>query len=255
MRRTHLLKSDFIRLTHRWQFYAAFLAGLVLILHPLTDYWPYRAGYSAMQLLSGPLAASDFTPFAAIFCVLPFGESFCEDLNSGYISSITQRTGVKQYAWKRCLSTAISGGMVAAAIMLATILICVAGTGQPDTEETVSFMSNGPWARMGIILVANGAVLYALRAFTAFLFGMLWALVGLLVSVIIPNRYVTLVAPFALYQILWLLLGETAINPVYMFRGDSNLIPSFWFLLVYQLCCILLCGGLSYAGMKRRLTL
>lgn len=250
-----MIQSDCSRVFRNWRIYAALLAGLALMLHPLLSLWPYRENYSAMLLLSAPLATSDFTPFAAIFCVLPFAESFCEDLNSGYISSITTRIGVKKYAKKRCISVALSGGIVSAAIMLVTILICVIGAGQPDTEETVSFMSNTPWAKMGIILTAHGAVLYTLRVFTAFLFGMLWALVGLAVSVVIPNRYVTLIMPFVIYQVLWFLLEETAFNPVYMFRGDSNFIPSFSFVVIYQLICIALCAVISYSGMKRRIKL
>lgn len=250
-----MIRSDCSRIFRNGRIYAALLAGLALMLHPLISLWPYRENYSAMQLLSAPLATSDFAPFAALFCVLPFAESFCEDLNSGYISAITTRIGAKKYAKTRCLSVALSGGVVAATIVLITIGLCVIGAGQPDTEETVAFMGNTPWAKMGILLTADGAVLYALRVFTAFLFGMLWALVGLAVSVFIPNRYVTLIAPFVIYQVLWFLLEETAFNPVYLFRGDSNFIPSFLFVVIYQSACIALCAVLSCIGMKRRIKL
>jgi hypothetical protein len=84
---------------------------------------------------------------------------------------------------------------------------------------------------------------------------MLWALIGLCVSILIANRYVTLIAPFVLYQALWFLLNETAINPVYLFRGDSNFIPSFAFLVIYQLTCIFLCAVFSIYGIKRRIRL
>lgn len=255
MKRNNMLQSDMVRIFHNWRIYVAICAGLLLILHPLVKIWEYRNGFSPMQLLSAPLGSSDFTPFAAIFCVLPFAESFCEDQNSGYIYCIVERIGLKKYARKRCMSVALSGGIVTAVIMAVTILLCVIGAGQPETEETVSFMNNTIWAKMDIILLAHGMLLYLLRVFIAFLFGMLWALIGLCISVLIANRYVTLIAPFVLYQAMWFLLNETAINPVYLFRGDSNFIPSFAFLVIYQLTCIFLCAVFSIYGIKRRIRL
>lgn len=205
-----------------------------------------------MQFLVNVMAGSDFTPFAAIFCVLPFSESFCEDLNSGFYIEIINRIGTRRYAFNRCISVAVSGGLTTALTILIAILACVVGGTLPDTENTVMPLMNSVWAKMGIVLTANGALMYALKVFTAFLFGMLWALVGLTISVLIPNRYVTLVAPFVIYQGLWYLLDERAINPVYMLRGDSDFIPSFAFLVIYQLICIMVCALISANGIIRR---
>ena len=248
-----MIRSDILRCLHSWKIYVSFACGLALMLHPLLRAWPFRDGFSPMSMLSIPLATSDFTPFASMFCVLPFAESFCEDLNSGFAFEITQRIGAKQYARKRVLSTALSGGIVTALIMLVTIIVCCVGAGQPDTTDTVAFMNNSIWGKLGILTTAHGSILYALRVFVAFLFGMLWALVGMCVSVLIPNRYVTLIAPFVLYQMLWFLLDETAVNPVYMFRGDSNYIPSFVFLVCWQVAWLAFCALFSYIGMTRRI--
>ena len=222
------------------------------MLWPVLEVLKYRIGYSPMQLLVEAVAGSDFTPFAAIFCVLPFADSFCDDLNSGYLNAIIGRIGSRCYAFKRCASVAISGGLVTSFIMLLTILVCVLSGMIPDTEETIMPLMNSIWGRMGIVLTANGAVMYTLRILTAFLFGELWALVGLTVSVCLPNRYVTLIAPFVIYQGLWYFLEEKAINPVYMFRGDSNFIPSLGFLIGYQLLCIAVCTAISAIGITRR---
>jgi hypothetical protein len=78
-----------------------------------------------------------------------------------------------------------------------------------------------------------------LRILFGFLFGCVWSLIGLLTSSILTNKYVTYIAPFVLYQLLWFVLSETMWNPVYMLRGDSNFIPSIPFVLVYQTVIIL----------------
>lgn len=251
-KKNYMFRCDLARIFRSWRIYIAAFAGLLLMTRPVILELKYRAGYSPMQLLVNAVAGSDFTPFAVIFCVLPFAESFCEDLNSGYLNAVICRIGIRRYALKRCASVAVSGGIVASFIMLFTILLCVAAGALPDTEETIMPFMNSVWARMGIVLTANGAVMYILRVFTAFVFGAVWALVGLAVSVCMPNRYITLLAPFIIYQGLWYLLSEKAVNPVYLFRGDSNYIPSFGFLLGYQLFWIGVCAAISAIGMARR---
>lgn len=55
-----------------------------------------------------------------------------------------------------------------------------------------------------------------------FLFGCVWALVGLVFAVWIPNRYVALIAPFVLYESMWLgLSGIPLLNPIRLLRGDD----------------------------------
>lgn len=249
---TSVLREDIRRIMTSKRFYLTLIAGLTLILRPLFDISRYWSKYSPMELLSIPLGLSDFTPFAVVFCVLPFAESFCEDLNSGYHSHIILRKGSRRYAAQRCISVALSGGMVMSSIMAITIVFCLCAAKQSVMIEDLSFMNNTMWARTGILQIWNGNLLYLIRVFVAFIFGCVWALVGLTISIFIPNRYVTLIAPFVLYQFLWFLLGELPINPVYMFRGDSNFIPSFGFLLVYQSIVILICFATSYYGIRKR---
>lgn len=247
-----LLRGDLFRLLRSPKFYIAFATGLLLLLHPLfSSVWRQWSYYTPIELLSFPLAASDFSPFAVIFCVLPFADSFCEDFNSQYVSNIVIRVGARKYARHRCLFSALTGGCVMGCLMLITVVLCSVAAGKPDTIETVSFMQNSIWWKMEVLLPYNGIIMYVLKIVLAVLFGMLWALVGLTISTFIPNPYVTLIAPFVLYQILWFSLSETPINPVYLLRGDSNFIPSFGFAIFRQLVCIALCSFITYCGICR----
>lgn len=252
MRGMMILKADISRIFTSPKFYISLCLGLVIFLRPLLPAVIHPTQGTLMQFLSGPLAISDFTPFAALFCVLPFADSFCEDYLSGFVNFAVLRTGKKKFAVQRCLSVALSGGILMAANMLAAIILCAILANQPETAETAAFLNRTIWAKMDLILRYHGFFHYALRIFLAFLFGCLWALVGLVTSVLITNRYVTYVAPFALYQVLWFLLAETAFNPVYMLRGDSNFLPSLWFVLIHQLLLIMVCFMISYWGIRKK---
>ena len=242
---------SFLRSSRIW---AALVMGTLLIIRPIFEVWRYWAGNlnSPMELLSLPLAISDFTPFAPIFCALPYATSFCDDYTSGYMRYITARSGVKTYCKGRTLSVALSGMIVMACIFTITIIVCVLTAQLPDTIQTVSFMEHTIWARMNWLLPYNGLLAYAGRVLLASLFGAVWAVVALGISTWIPNRHVALIAPFVLYQLLWLLLMNSYLNPLFMLRADDRRIPSIWFVVIYQMVWLIIWGTISYQGMMRR---
>jgi len=211
-----------------------------------------RTEATFFQLLSIPFATSGFTPFAAAFCPLPFSDSFCEDYNSAYSRHIVIRIGSRRYARGRTLCVMLTGGLMMAAVVLITCLICAGLADQPESEETVAFMARSVWGRMDLLLLMHGRVVVGLKVMLAFLFGSLWALVGLAVSVIWTNRYITVIAPFAFYQALWLRLEGKGWNPVYLLRGDSDYIPSLGYIFLVQGTCILLCFLFCCLGIRMK---
>lgn len=247
-----MIKSDFRRLFQRPQIYVSFFMGVIILMRPLFNVFTQKADGSFFQFLSVPFGMSDFSPFAAIFCVLPFADSFCDDYNSGFVIAICARISAKKFSLRRSLTVALSGGITMVATILIPIIACALLANQPDTEETVRFMNKSIWARTDLILRFHGLVLLALKVLLAFLFGCLWALVGLAISTFLTNRYVTYIAPFVIYQGLWFLLSETAFNPVYFLRGDSDFIPSLWFMLCWQGFLIAVFFTLSVLGIKRK---
>lgn len=250
-KKVSLYRSDMRRLFASWRFYVSLAVGLLFLMRPFFEAYQLWGRMSPIQLLSLPFGASDFTPFAAIFCVLPFADSFCEDADSGFANGIALRVGGRRYAIQRCITVAASGAAAMGAIVLAAILSCVFAAGLPETAESADFMRNTIWARMNVILAFNGALFYAGRLLLAVLFGALWALVGLAISTVLTNRYVTLVAPFVLYQVLWYLLSESPVNPAYLLRGDDQRIP-FAFVVIYQSALIGLCAFTAFRGIRRK---
>ena len=84
-----------------------------------------------------------------------------------------------------------------------------------------------------------------------FLFGSVWALVGLLFAVWIPNRYVALIAPFVLYESMWIGLdGIVWLNPIRLLRGDD--VGSYPLAAGVECVYIIIVSAVIMAGLVRR---
>jgi len=246
-----LIQNDLRRAFSGWRFYIAVAAALCMLLRPLSELFPGGGEYTFIYLQELPFGFSDYTPFAAIFCVLPFADSFCEDHNSGYIHAITLRVGPKRYARQRFFSNALIGGITESVIVAVTLLVCLFLANTPETYETAAFLQDTPWGQLDLLVRFHGLLFLALRVVLAFLFGALWASVGLCLSAFTPNRYVTLIVPFVLYQMLWRLVRTPILNPVEALSGNS--VPSLPLLILYQLTLILLCGYITVKRLTRRI--
>jgi len=183
-----------------------------------------RSGY---YILFNIFGASGFGPFAALFPVLAYASNFCEEYRSGYYRMIFARMGPYRFGRIRIITVALSGGvMVAFPIFLACSLAFVFGMpGVPQGSDEgmlegmvmLEYLTEyGDWS-----VVAGKTVL-------GFLFGCVWALVGLAFAVWIPNRYVSLLAPFVLYESMWLVFNEIPLlNPFSLLLGDNRTLNSY----------------------------
>ena len=80
----------------------------------------------------------------------------------------------------------------------------------------------------------------------------MWALAGLGFSVWFSNRYVSLIAPFILYEVMWILLYKIPVlNPIYMVRGDD--LGSYFLSGVMEIMYILISLVFIWTGLKRRI--
>ncbi|MDE6202802.1 MAG: hypothetical protein K2G19_04930, partial [Lachnospiraceae bacterium] len=195
-------------------------------------------------------AASGFTPFAAIFPVLAYSSVFCEEYSSGYFVMIISRMSLVKFGIIRIITVALSGGvMLAIPFFIAmSIVYCCGIPGIPAGSDQglmagkalISYIENyGEW------------YIFFWKIVLGFLFGCTWALAGLAFAVWMPNKYVALLAPFVLYEAMWLALGEVPVlNPIYLMRGDDlNNYPLSGFM---ECVYILLAASLVLQGLKRR---
>lgn len=246
-----LIKNDLKRVFISFRFYISVSLALCILLRPLFDVLQSGGEYTFAYLQEFPFGFSDFTPFAVIFCVIPFADSFCDDYNSGYIHAITMRISPRNYAKKRFVSNALIGGFTEGVIVAITLLICLFSANTPETYESASFMQDTPWGQLNILVRFHGLLFFLMRVLLAILFGALWASVGLCISTFVPNRYITLVAPFVLYQMLWRLIRNPILNPIEALSGNS--VPSLAVLMFYQLTVIIILEIITEKQILRRI--
>ena len=105
--------------------------------------------------------------------------------------------------------------------------------------------------------VWNGFFLVLFLLLLAFLFGASWSVIGLCVSALIPNRYITLAAPFALFfgahLILYRLDKPLLFSPANVLMPATDFIPFPAFPLLYQLGMLALASALCWKLLERRL--
>ena len=192
------------------------------------------------------LAASGFTVFLPVFPVLGYASNFCGEYESGYYRLILSRMKPQKYAQVRIISVALSGGAIVA---IPYLLLCLAAVHSGVPEITSNTLRVDPDLEMVVIAKAYGVgVMVAVKVLLGFLFGAAWALIGLAFAVWMPNKYVSLIAPFVLYQSMWIFL-PSILNPAQLIRGDH-----VGHLLSVMIECVWLFAAavVSMAGFRRR---
>lgn len=248
------MKNFFLQDLKRSIINPGFWAGMVFALATLLPAavldTPLNGSRSYLFGFGNIFHASGFSPFAAIFPVLAYAAVYCEEYNSGYLRMILHRTGYAGFMKVRAVTVACSGGMM---IMLPITAVCLmvyigGAPGIPaDSDEGLlagtkimeALIKYGDW-----YVVAGKVVL-------GFLFGALWALVGFAFAVWIPNRYVSLLAPFILYDTLWLFIGNRPFNPVYLLSGDDVGQGYYPLAVLIDLLYIGITIPVIYAGIKQ----
>lgn len=202
-------------------FFVGMAAIGVLLFAALVSGAPLDRSRSSYYILFNVFGASGFGPFAAVFPVLAYSTNFCEEYQSGYYRMIFSRMTPIHFGRIRMITVALSGGVMLAVpialVCIAAFLFGIPGVPQGSDEGMLQGMvmltyikKYGDW-----YIVVGKTVL-------GFLFGCVWALVGLAFAVWIPNRYVALIAPFVLYESMWLGLSEIPLlNPIRLLRGDD----------------------------------
>ena len=236
------MKGFFLQDLKRSFLSKGFLAGLFVVTWILVSaafHAPLNRSRSSYFIMMEVFAASGFTPFAAIFPGLAYASAFCEEYSSGYIKMIYSRMLLRKFALTRIVTVALSGGTMLAVpfIIVLSIAYCFSIPGIP-TGSDEGLMAGT--ALMFYIESYGEWYIFLWKVILGFLFGCIWALAGLAFAVWLPNKYVALIAPFVLYEAMWLALGKISVlNPVYLMRGDdlnnyplSGLMECIYILLV-----------------------
>ena len=205
---------------------------------------------SSYYILFNVFGASGFGPFAAVFPVLAYATRFCEEYQSGYYRMIFSRMSPVRFGRIRICSVALSGGvMLAVPIASACIMAYILGVpGVPQGSD--EGMLDGTIMLTYIVKYGDWYIAFG-KTVLGFLFGCVWALMGFLFAVWIPNRYVALIAPFVLYESMWIGLdGIVWLNPIRLLRGDD--VGSYPLAAGVECVYIIVVSAVIMAGLVRR---
>ncbi len=219
------MKGFFVQDLKRSFLNPGFFVGLMLVtavlLNAVVTLSPLDGSRSSYYILFNAFGASGFGPFAPIFPVLAYAADFCGEYQSGYYRMIFSRMGPVRFERIRICTVALSGGVMFA-VPIAIVCLMAYTMGVPGVPE-------GPDEGMlsGMILLTyitkyGDWYIGVGKTILGFLFGAIWALAGLAFAVWIPNRYVALIAPFVLYESMWIGLDKVPLlNPIRLYRGES----------------------------------
>lgn len=231
-------------------FFAGIVFVLAILLPPAVFDTPLSGSRSYLHGFGNVFHASGFSPFAAVFPVLAYGAVYCEERGSGYLQMILHRSGLKGFMRVRTVTVACSGGMLIALPITAVCLLVYMGgaPGVPTGSDTELLAGS---KLIDAIIKYGDWYVIAGKVVLGFLFGALWALVGFAFAVWIPNRYVALLAPFILYDTLWLFIGFKSYNPVHLLSGDDVGHGSYPLAVFFDLLYIAATVFVIYAGMRQ----
>ena len=234
----------------------AAVLGLVMLLvwyyQDLKSYFAlgFLIKYDYVAFFRYALTGGGFLIFTPILVVLPGVIQFCDDYNSGYSRFIITRVSKKTFLVKRYISTIISGGIACMLplllLLIGTLILCDA---PEDYDTFANYVIYGKFADWW-----NGIAPMAHICLYGFIFGMVWASIGMMFASMIPNRYVALGLPVALFygaNVVLNALNLTKFSPVNMILLDIQ--DSQAFVLIYQLVLLVVSGVIYILVGNRRL--
>ncbi|WP_369902178.1 hypothetical protein [Bacillus manliponensis] len=199
------LQFEFKRAFSSTSFFISLLLGIAIFLaHFFNHVLPWLNG--------------DFTPFnkwigmdtfsfqlqlllliCPIIVALPFSDSYFTDKKSGFLKAIYVRTSKINYIITKLFVNFIIGGLVYVVPFLLSLwaVVLLFPSVKPDPMTGTAILFDG---QMWADIYYSEPYAYILRYLVIiFLYGGLFATIGLAISVFCKNRFVVLVAPFLLY--------------------------------------------------------
>lgn len=226
----------------------ACFALCVIFIHAIRTNVNLDEPVNTYEIIVAAMALSGFTPFAAVFATMGYACRFCDEYHSGYIQMIISRDGWKKYGIIRMITTGVAGGVT---ISIPFFLVCVFAYVYGTHGMIHNMVYVGKRAEY---YLENYGDIYVLgcKVLLGFIFGATWALVGMAFSVWFCNRYVSLIAPFVLYDIMWLMLYNVRIiNPIFLIRGDD--LNSYPLSICMEIVYLMLAVGIMWLGLYRRM--
>ena len=196
-----------------------------------------------VKLVLNALHSEIFKSFLPILTVLPFSQSYVDDLKTKYIYFWLIRTSYKTYLFSRMVVCFVYGGFVSAtgrglALGIATLIFLpIEGIKEAELNALPQLVE------MIILVSINGG---------------LWAVWGMIGSIFMESKYIAFATPFSTYYLLLILCERYCPNAFFLYPSNW-LNPDKWIygtfsVAVFMLELTTICGlfFVIFAGRRLR---
>lgn len=210
-----LFKIEFKRAVLNYRFLLSLIIGVSICYYGLTDYYSYNSSDfppNVVNAYMGWFTAIDqgrrsfFILVAPIICILPFADSYFEDMSSGYLKNILHRTSYEKYIKVKIIVTGIIGGI---ALSLPTIIIFIIAINKypmklhliyPTSSSipvATGFFPEGIFANNYSLQPLNYIIFCFIQIF---IFGFVYSIFGMVSCSLVEKRISSLLIPFIYYM-------------------------------------------------------
>jgi ABC-type transport system involved in multi-copper enzyme maturation permease subunit len=214
---TFVIKVELRRAFSSWPFVIVVVIGTIALGQGLYSYGQgYQSYLSANK--GDPFLYNSFDALlmarlgvisilAPLLAALPFADSLIVDRNSGFIRSMLLRSGRRKYVWSKLLATILVGGAAIAVphIVIYGLASAIFPEGLSTTFGQQRMIVTGP---LSDVYKSNPALYVWFNILISFIFGAVYAAIGMLVSCISDNRYIALASPFMFYIIMSFIIAN-----------------------------------------------
>lgn len=176
-----------------------------------------------------------------ILACLPFGTSYFDDRDSGFIKNIYMRTDRKKYLMAKYISAFFSGG-IAVIIPLLLNLICSLVM-LPNLLPISTMGQNGitPLMLFYKLFFSYPMIYTILFLFIDFLMAGIWSCVGLAASFLSDYKIIVLIFPFfvqLIFHVICTILNQIGYSSVYWMQPGYG-ITEWWIPVLYLMAGVI----------------
>ena len=178
-----------------------------------------------------------------ILATLPYGLSYFEDKDNGFLKMIYQRTRREEYIKNKFVATFISGGIAVTVPLIINLMVAMSLFPNivPDVSRCTDLIfSNRIFYQ---IYYSKPLVYITLFLIIDFLFAGMWAVIALLSSYLSDYKVVVLITPFFIQLILEVVWGQLNIpenSTIFFLQAGHGILADYWFIpIIYLLLGII----------------
>lgn len=204
-----MIKEELYRAFWNRSLLLSLLLGFALLVYGLSDYCTFPDMPGAHQFDCNSYDAVIWAQkgiislIVPLLAVLPFADSYLSDRLNGYVNSVLLRTTWRHYLSAKFLANLLAGGVAVALpiLLLFAYTIGAYPRGILPIEQSRTVVGGIPDGPFASFYRPSPALYIFLLAGLAFIFGTVYATLGLAVSALTRSRYIVLATPFLLYHI------------------------------------------------------